>query len=91
MIIFPFDILLAHCMSKVDEIINELTITMSELKCFVQIADQYSCYVETDLSNFEVVKAKYVFKKKKGSKRVSSKRNSPRVLRRQSLKNPDVA
>ena len=79
-------------MSKVDEIIYELSAGISELKCFVQVAHQYSCYVETDLSNFEVVKAKYVFKKKKGSsRRFSSKQNSPRFLKRRSSKNLDVA
>jgi hypothetical protein len=79
-------------MSKVDEIIYELSSGINELKSFVQVADQYSCYVETDLSNFEVVKAKYIFKNKKGrSRQGSSKRNSPRFLRRQSSKKLDVA
>lgn len=79
-------------MSKVDEIIYELSAGINELKCFVQVADQYSCYVETDLSNFEVVKAKYAFKNKKSSsKQSSSKRNSPRFIKRRSSKNLDVA
>lgn len=70
-------------MNSVDEIINELNVGISELKILTQQAYQYSCYVETDLSNYEVVKSKYI--SKKGKK--SGKSTSPRFLKRRSSKN----
>jgi hypothetical protein len=84
--IFPSDILLAHCMSKADEIIQELSKSMRELKCFVQVAEKYSRYVETDLSNFEIVKLKYAFKNKKS---ISNKK-SPKSFKRQDSKNREL-
>jgi|UniRef100_A0A6C0D5A6 hypothetical protein len=77
-------------MKTVDEIVNEINKQITELKVFTQQAYQYSCYVETDLSNFEVVKSKYV-SKKNGKSSKSGKNTSPRFLKRRGSRMRDVA
>jgi hypothetical protein len=73
-------------MKSVDEIINELNHEISELKILTHQAYQYSCYVETDLSNFEVVKSKYI-SNKNGKSSKGGKSTSLRFLKRRSSKN----
>jgi hypothetical protein len=70
-------------MSRVDELIQELSLGLSELKCQTGRAQLYASYIETDLSNFEIIKLKYAFKKKRGSSKNGSSSGSGRSIKSQ--------